>query len=170
MHLYILFSISVSMGFVEYLISFSVASIHLMWTEALSADDAKEYYKVNSLAPASPMIWLFCGAVWHLVATAILYFYAHPDQLVPTYAMTAVGSAACAGRISFVLGMQGPCASFETACSASLVALHFGVRGVQNDECESAIVATANFHLMPTVFVAFAIASMLSKTGACHTL
>ena len=34
------------------------------------------------------------------------------------------------GRISYVLGLQGPCASYETACSAALVGCHAAVRAL----------------------------------------
>ena len=37
------------------------------------------------------------------------------------YAATGLVARDASGRVSFVLGLQGPCASFDTACSASLV-------------------------------------------------
>eukprot|EP00966_Prymnesium_polylepis_P119371 2758552-Prymnesium_polylepis.1 len=40
------------------------------------------------------------------------------------YASTGFGCSVSCGRISFALGLQGPCASYDTACSASLVANH----------------------------------------------
>jgi hypothetical protein len=73
----VLYLLMVSLSFMEYLGSFLIASIHLMWTEALTADDAKEYYTDNPLAPASPMMWLCFGAMWHLIANCVQYFYTH---------------------------------------------------------------------------------------------
>ena len=29
----------------------------------------------NPLAPAAPVVWLFCGTFWHVLATAILSYY-----------------------------------------------------------------------------------------------
>merc|ERR1712097_162113 len=43
--------------------------------------------------------------------------------------------AIASGRVSFVLGLHGPCASIETACSASLVAVHSAARALQHTEC-----------------------------------
>eukprot|EP00962_Isochrysis_galbana_P001437 scaffold365_cov129-Isochrysis_galbana.AAC.1 len=43
------------------------------------------------------------------------------------YAATAATCSVAAGRISFVLGMQGPCLSIDTACSSGLVAAHSGL-------------------------------------------
>ena len=42
------------------------------------------------------------------------------------YASTGFSCSVTCGRVSFVLGLQGPCASFDTACSASLVANQIG--------------------------------------------
>jgi hypothetical protein len=64
-------------SFVEYLVTMLLASLHLMYTEAPSAEGMAQYYKDNPLAPAAPLVWLFCGAFWHLIATQILFFYAH---------------------------------------------------------------------------------------------
>jgi hypothetical protein len=67
------------LSFVEYLISILLASMHLMWTDALSNDDMRQYHKDNPMAQAAPLIWLFCAAFWHMMATFILYFYSHHE-------------------------------------------------------------------------------------------
>eukprot|EP00966_Prymnesium_polylepis_P111172 2571675-Prymnesium_polylepis.1 len=50
------------------------------------------------------------------------------------YAATGFSCSVTCGRVSFVLGLQGPCASFDTACSASLVANHGSLRALQRLE------------------------------------
>lgn len=47
------------------------------------------------------------------------------------YSFTANSSSVAAGRLSYVLGLKGPSASIDTACSASLVALHMGAQDVR---------------------------------------
>ena len=42
------------------------------------------------------------------------------------YGVTGDNVSVAAGRLSFVLGMQGPCSTFDTACSSALAALHNG--------------------------------------------
>lgn len=51
------------------------------------------------------------------------------------------GGAACmaSGRVSFVLGLGGPCVSLDTACSSSLVAVHLAVGAFHDMECASGI-------------------------------
>ena len=94
----ILFIVCTSLSFVEYLISFLLASVHLMWTEALSPEDAKEYVEVNSLAPAAPVMWLVCGAFWNIIATVLLYYYAHPFAWVALL-VVAVGAVYFANEV-----------------------------------------------------------------------
>ena len=40
------------------------------------------------------------------------------------YEGTANSTSIASGRISYVLGLQGPCAAFDTACSSAAVAAH----------------------------------------------
>ena len=74
------------------------------------------------------------------------------------------------GRVSFALGLHGPCASFETACSASLVSCHSAVRALQHDECQAHLAAGVNLMLVQSSSVGMAIAGMTSVAGRCHTL
>ena len=46
------------------------------------------------------------------------------------YAATGSSHSVAAGRLSYVLGLQGPCVSFDTACSSALVAGHAAWRAV----------------------------------------
>jgi len=40
------------------------------------------------------------------------------------YMYTGSSHSVASGRLSFALGMQGPCVSYDTACSAALVSTH----------------------------------------------
>ena len=74
------------------------------------------------------------------------------------YAATGAAHAIASGRLSFVLGLQGPCVSYDTACSAALVAGHAAVRAVQLGECGAGLVEAVNLMLLPGVGQAFAVA------------
>ena len=63
----------VSLSVTEYVVSMISATLHLMFTEPLSTEDADQYYKDNSRAPAEPLMWFLCAAFWHIIATAILF-------------------------------------------------------------------------------------------------
>ena len=60
------------------------------------------------------------------------------------YAATAATCSVVAGRVSFALGMLGPCISYDTACSSSLAASHAAMRALQCSECVDALVAGVN--------------------------
>jgi acyl carrier protein len=85
------------------------------------------------------------------------------------YSINGSDHSSCSGRISFVFGLQGPCAAYSTACSSSLVALHVGIRGLQDGDCDVAIILGCNALTTVAPFSAFAAAGMLSSTGRCHT-
>ena len=67
------------------------------------------------------------------------------------------------GRVSFVFGLHGPCASFDTACSASLVANHTSSLQLLRYQCESALSAGVNMILDPTAMRINAVAGFTSR-------
>ena len=85
------------------------------------------------------------------------------------YAATASACSVVVGRLSFALGLQGPCVSYDTACSSSLAALHGGLRALQHGECKTALVAGVNMLFDPAQNFATASAGMTSAGGRCHT-
>ena len=73
------------------------------------------------------------------------------------------------GRLSFVLGLDGPSVSVDTACSSSLVSAHLAASALSKEECSRAIAAGAQVITRATT--AFnARAGMISVFGRSHTL
>ena len=85
------------------------------------------------------------------------------------YSVLGTAHSVAAGRISFALGLTGPCCSYDTACSSSLVALHAAMRSLQHGDCDMAVVVGVNVMLTPTASKAMAVAGATSPTGKCHT-
>ncbi len=58
------------------------------------------------------------------------------------FAATGNTYSVLAGRISYLLGLQGPAIVMDTACSSTLVALNKAVDDIQNNACSQAIVGS----------------------------
>ena len=85
------------------------------------------------------------------------------------YAATGSSHSIACGRLSYVLGLHGPCVSYDTACSAALVACHAAVRSLQLAECVAGLSAGINLMLAPATGASFAVAGMTSPRGRSHT-
>jgi iturin family lipopeptide synthetase A len=76
---------------------------------------------------------------------------------------------ACAGRVSYVLGLQGPCMAVDTACSSSLTAIHLACSALRNRECDAALAGGVNLMLATWPHVTLAAARMVAPDGRCKT-
>jgi acyl transferase domain-containing protein len=83
---------------------------------------------------------------------------------------TGIVPTAIANRVSFSLDLRGPSEVIDTACSGSLVAIHRAIRDLECGECDLAIAGGVNLLLGPELFIGFAKAGMLSRTGRCRVL
>ncbi|MET1256783.1 beta-ketoacyl synthase N-terminal-like domain-containing protein [Aliikangiella maris] len=90
-------------------------------------------------------------------------------QNTPTQAHFATGSslAVLANRISYFFDFSGPSLVIDTACSASMVALHTAIRALRFQECEQALVGGVNLICDPALSIAYHKAGMLSADGQC---
>lgn len=94
--------------------------------------------------------------------------FAHPQQIDPYFSSGNAYSVA-AGRVSYLLGLQGPAIAVDTACSSSLVALHLACQGLRQGECDLALAGGINLILTPEMNVNFSKAGMMARDGRCKT-
>jgi acyl transferase domain-containing protein/NADP-dependent 3-hydroxy acid dehydrogenase YdfG/pimeloyl-ACP methyl ester carboxylesterase len=99
------------------------------------------------------------------------YGGAHGTRLDRLTAYTGLGrmTATAAGRLSYVLGLQGPCLALNTACSSSLVAVHLACQSLRLGECDLALAGGVSLLLSPLGFVALSRTRALSADGRCKT-
>ena len=94
--------------------------------------------------------------------------FAKPRQIDAYYSSGNAYSVA-AGRVSYLLGLQGPAIALDTACSSSLVALHLACQGLRQGECDLALAGGINLILTPEMNVNFSKAGMMARDGRCKT-
>ena len=85
------------------------------------------------------------------------------------YLATGTALNAAAGRISFTLGLQGPCMAIDTACSSSLVAIHTACQSLRGHESDLALAGGVNVMLAPEAYILISKWGMLSPDGRCKT-
>lgn len=100
---------------------------------------------------------------------ARLHRHSGVPETIDAFSITGTTMSTAAGRLSYTLGLHGPCLALDTACSSSLVALHLALRSLREGECDLALVAGVNLILLPEIHVAFSKLQALSPDGACRT-
>lgn len=85
------------------------------------------------------------------------------------YLASGTAHSIAGGRLSYFLGVHGPNVTVDTACSASMVAVHLGVKSLRNREAEFAIAAGVNLTLTPDSSILTSRARMMSATGRCNS-
>ncbi|MCK6591353.1 MAG: SDR family NAD(P)-dependent oxidoreductase, partial [Polyangiaceae bacterium] len=88
---------------------------------------------------------------------------------IDAYVGTGNAHSVASGRLSYVLGLQGPSMAVDTACSSSLVAVHLACQSLRSGECSLALAAGVNLLLSPEGSVYFTKLRATSPSGRCKT-
>jgi acyl transferase domain-containing protein len=87
---------------------------------------------------------------------------------ISAYDVTGSFASVAAGRLSYSLGLTGPCIAIDTACSSSLVAVHLACQSLHLNESELALAGGVNLILRPELGVAMARGGGLAPDGRCR--
>ncbi|CAD6881378.1 Polyketide synthase modules and related proteins [Methylomonas albis] len=90
-------------------------------------------------------------------------------ESIDAYAITGSTFSTAVGRLSYILGLQGPCMALDTACSSSLVALHLACASLRNGESDLALAGGVNLMLSPELHIGFSKLQAISPDGKCKT-
>ncbi|GFE86020.1 SDR family NAD(P)-dependent oxidoreductase [Steroidobacter agaridevorans] len=74
-----------------------------------------------------------------------------------------------ANRVSFVMNFQGPSLAVDTACSASLTAIHLALESIYSGSSECAIAGGVNLIIDPVHYLELSALTMLSAGQQCKS-
>ncbi|KAF2145308.1 uncharacterized protein K452DRAFT_243204 [Aplosporella prunicola CBS 121167] len=85
------------------------------------------------------------------------------------YTSTGTSNAIMANRLSYFFDLHGPSLLIDTACSSTMVALHYAVSSLKSGEAGMAVVCGVNLILNPDMFVHMSELGFLSPSGRCRS-
>ena len=88
---------------------------------------------------------------------------------IDAYLSTGNPHNTAVGRVSYLLGLQGPSVAVDTACSSSLVAVHLACQSLRLRESDLALAGGVQLSLSPFTSIALSKWSALSPRGRCNT-
>ncbi|MFC4376079.1 type I polyketide synthase [Nocardia halotolerans] len=107
---------------------------------------------------------VYVGAFYRLYAAGASIFDDPDDHLV-----TGVAGSVMSGRIGYALGLEGPAVTVDTACSASLVAVHMACQSLRLGESELALAGGVAVNATPHMYTEFARSIGQAPDGRCKS-
>lgn len=138
--------------------------------QRLFLETAWEALENAGLAPDSlsgTRTGVFCGVTGS--DYAYMQLATQDPEALDAHFTSGIAHSIVSGRLSYLLGLQGPSITIDTACSSSLVAVHQAVQSLRRGETRMALAGGVNTILSPEIFIALSRAHMLAPDGRCKT-
>ncbi|KAK4172239.1 hypothetical protein QBC36DRAFT_363297 [Triangularia setosa] len=84
------------------------------------------------------------------------------------YAATGSAMSTMSGRVSYVLGLEGPSLTVDAACASSLVSTHLACSALRRRECYVAVSGGVSLLLGPSMHIEFSRLRAMSADGRCR--
>ncbi|WP_327070808.1 SDR family NAD(P)-dependent oxidoreductase [Kitasatospora sp. NBC_01302] len=108
-------------------------------------------------------VGVFVGVMWDDYA-----ILAAAESARGNHQVVLANRSAIANQVSYFGDFRGPSVVVDTACSASLVALHQACESIRRGECSYAIAGGVNVAVHPDKYVHLSRKTMLSADGRCR--
>jgi len=98
-----------------------------------------------------------------------LHVNSEDNTQLNAYFFTGNTASVAAGRLSYILGLEGPSLALDTACSSSLVTVHLACQSLRAGECHLALAGGVNLMLLPEGPIILSRMRALAADGRCKT-
>lgn len=162
-------------GFVEEIESFDAPFFGISKAEARAMDPKQRlalemaWHALEDAAIAPDSLRGSRSGVF--IGTSVYDYYERLVEQLDIDAYLGSGNFNCvvANRISYLLDLRGPSMAIETACSASLTALHQACVSLRDGSSDLALAGGVMTLLSPAVTVGFALGGFLAPDGRCKS-
>ncbi|MEY9893882.1 acyl transferase domain-containing protein/acyl carrier protein [Catenulispora sp. MAP5-51] len=159
-------------GFLHRAAEFDPAFFGLGPREALAMDpqqrlllevswEAIERARIDPRSLRSTLTGVFAGAMYDDYGSRVK----QPSPDVLPYLANGSSGSIVSGRVSYLLGLQGPSITVDTACSSSLVTIHLAAQSLRAGECGLALAGGVTVLSTPDLFVDSSRQQMLAPDG-----
>lgn len=125
-------------------------------------EDAGYYPEI--LGQEEREVGVFVGAVWSTYQMLGVEEKITGNDINPSSFFWSI-----ANRVSYWMNLTGPSLTLDTACSASLTAIHLACEALHSGECSAAIVGGVNLDLHQSKVDINSSGGSLSKDGVCRS-